>query len=52
MKSSSAMNPPAIVIIGFNRPTSLLRLLNSLIKAKYDTLNIPLVVSVDFSKFN
>lgn len=37
----------AIVVVGFNRPKSLSRLLNSLSLAEYSSDNIPLIVSID-----
>ncbi len=40
---------PAVVAIGFNRPKSLERLLDSLANARYDSQNVPLVLSIDFS---
>lgn len=39
---------PAIIVIGFNRPTSIKRLLSSLEKAKYDSNNIPLCICIDY----
>ena len=39
---------PAIVAVGYNRPKSLKRLLNSIQKAAYpDNVNVPLVISID-----
>ncbi len=42
----------AIVVVGFNRVDSLLRLLNSLQRAEYPAGNIPLVISLDFGGGN
>lgn len=39
---------PAIVVIGFNRPQSLKRLLYSLSTAQYSLTNIPLCICIDF----
>lgn len=39
---------PAIVVVAYNRPLSVTRLLNSLSKAKYLVDNITLVISIDF----
>ena len=44
--NSSAL--PAIVVVGYNRPDSLQRLLNSLNLANYQFDNIDLVISLDF----
>lgn len=38
---------PAIVIVAYNRPHSLLRLLTSLYKANYPNKNITLIISID-----
>ena len=38
---------PAIVIVAYNRPRSLSRLLGSLEKAYYPDLSIPLIISID-----
>jgi len=38
----------AIVVVGYNRIDSLLRLLNSLQRAKYPSEDIPLVISLDY----
>ena len=40
---------PAIVVIGFNRPASIRRLLSSLERARYSTTDVPLVISIDFA---
>jgi len=39
----------AIVVIGYNRVKSMLRLLNSLNRAEYDGDRIPLIISIDHS---
>ena len=39
---------PAIVIIAFNRPNSIKRLLNSIEAANYKFNDIPLIISIDF----
>ena len=38
---------PAIVIVGYNRPEALARLLDSVMRAEYDCVDIPLVISLD-----
>lgn len=43
------MIKPAIVVVGYNRPDGIKRLLDSIGKAKYDVDNIPLIVSIDES---
>ena len=44
-------HPPAIVAIGFNRPSALKRLLNTIANANYPAdVSIPLVVSIDKGK--
>lgn len=41
---------PAIVVIGFNRPHSILRLLNSISRARFTSdTDVPLIISIDFS---
>ncbi len=40
---------PAIIIIAYNRPHSLKRLLYSIQKAKYPKTNIPLCICIDYS---
>jgi len=40
---------PAVITIGFNRPRSLERLLHSLSSARYETPDVPLVISIDFN---
>lgn len=40
---------PAICCIGYNRPDSMRRLLNSVVSAVYDDDNIPLIISIDES---
>ncbi len=40
---------PAIVIVAYNRPDSLNRLLGSLLEAQYDIKDIPLIISIDKS---
>lgn len=41
-------NKPAIVVVAFNRPRSLKRLLDTLLKAEYGNIeNVPLVISID-----
>lgn len=47
MKDGVDMRPPAIVAVGYNRPKSLKRLLDSLSKAVYDGESVPLVISID-----
>ncbi|MGJ8716011.1 MAG: hypothetical protein ACSHXG_12975 [Maribacter stanieri] len=42
------MYKPAIVVIAFNRPASLKRLLNSLAKAYYKVDNVKLIISIDY----
>ena len=44
-------NPP-IVVVGFNRPKSLKRVLRSLANAYYPKDNIPLIISIDRGKDN
>lgn len=39
----------AIVVIAYNRPDSLLRLLNSLEKVDYEGHKVPLIISIDYS---
>jgi hypothetical protein len=39
---------PAIIVVTFNRPESLKRILMSLYNAKYSTKDIPLIISVDY----
>ncbi|AWW32582.1 hypothetical protein DN752_21870 [Echinicola strongylocentroti] len=39
---------PAIVVIGYNRPQSLLRLLKSIAAAKYPSEPITLIISIDY----
>ena len=39
----------ALIVIGYNRLTSLIRLLNSLQQASYPTNDVPLVISIDCS---
>jgi len=39
----------ALVVVGYNRPDSIKRILGSLAKAKYDYEEIPLIVSIDHS---
>lgn len=43
---------PAIVVIAYNRSTSLERLLTSLSNANYSESNIPLIISIDFGEDN
>lgn len=44
------MNPhPAIIVIAYNRPACLKRLLTSLQRAKYPAQSVELVISVDYS---
>ena len=38
---------PAIVVIAYNRPRSIARLLDSINKAAYDVADIPLIISID-----
>lgn len=45
-------NSVPIVVIAYNRPKSLLRLLSSLAKANYSEKNIPLIISIDYSETN
>ena len=42
----------AVVVIAYNRPKSLTRLLQSLGDARYPDVNIPLIISVDFAEKN
>jgi len=51
MKTMSFKNP-VIVIVGYNRPRSLKRLINSLEKAVYPTNDISLIISIDKSPDN
>ena len=39
----------ALVVVGYNRPDSIRRILKSLAEAQYDYENIQLVVSIDHS---
>lgn len=39
---------PAIVIVAYNRPRSLNRILDSIRRAQYHTQDIPLVISIDY----
>lgn len=39
---------PAIVVIAFNRPNSLERLLSGLLSAHYNTIDVPLIISIDY----
>ena len=41
------MNHPTIVIVAFNRPYSITRLLDSVSNGKYEFDNIPLIISID-----
>ena len=41
---------PAIVVVGYNRPISLKRLLTSIADAEIDYYEVPLVISLDFSE--
>ena len=43
---------PAIVVVTYNRPESLKRLLSSLINADYQEQNIPLIISIDYQNSN
>lgn len=43
------MKNPALVVICYNRPNSISRLLQSLIQANYNGLEVPLIISVDSS---
>lgn len=43
------MIKPAIVAVGFNRPEGMKRLLDSIGGAQYETVDIPLIVSIDES---
>ncbi len=43
------MRPIAIIVVGYNRPDALGRLLKSLEKAEYGEDNIPLIISIDHS---
>ncbi len=43
---------PAIIIVGYNRPKSLSRLLKSISEANYENDNIPLIISIDYSEGN
>ncbi|MFS4492255.1 glycosyltransferase [Maribacter sp. 2308TA10-17] len=46
------MTPTPIVVVAFNRPKCLQRILNSLGNANYLGLDVPLFISVDFSENN
>ena len=39
----------AIIVVGYNRPDALKRILKSLADAKYDYADIPLRISIDHS---
>ena len=39
----------AIVVVAYNRPDSLNRLLDSLTKVNYEGHNVPLIISIDYS---
>ncbi|PNW26694.1 glycosyltransferase [Formosa algae] len=39
---------PALVVVTFNRPESLKRLLDSLNNAYYNEYNVPLIISIDY----
>lgn len=43
------MEKIAVVVVGYNRPDSMRRILNSLAKAVYQEKDIPLVISIDHS---
>lgn len=43
---------PAIVVVAYNREASLKRLLNSIGNAYYETIDIPLIISIDYSSEN
>lgn len=43
---------PAIVVVGYNRPDSLRRLLLSIAEADYNRQDIPLIISIDFAPDN
>lgn len=43
------MIKPAIVAVGYNRPNGIKRLLESIGRAKYETSDIPLIISIDES---
>ena len=40
----------ALVVVGYNRPKSMRRILDSLNRAQYDYTEIPLVISIDNSE--
>lgn len=46
------MNIPALVVIAFNRPKSLIRLLNSIGSAQYPPNNVSLIISIDNEEDN
>lgn len=39
----------ALVVVGYNRPDSFRRIFESLIRAEYDNMDVPLVISIDCS---
>lgn len=41
------MKKPAIIVVAYNRPRSLNRILQSLSEAQYETADIPLIISID-----
>jgi glycosyltransferase involved in cell wall biosynthesis len=43
------MISPAIIVIAYNRPHRLHRLLTSLNNSKYDFADVPLIISIDKS---
>lgn len=48
-KDGNSIMKPAIVVIAYNRPRSLNRILNSLADAEYTDVDIPLLISIDKS---
>lgn len=49
MNNPDNKNKIAIVVVGYNRLTSIKRLLQSLLDAEYPNMDIPLVISIDCS---
>lgn len=49
IKNPNSKEQIAIIVVGYNRIPAIKRLLKSLVDAKYDVINVPLVISIDGS---
>ena len=47
--SESDKNKVAIVVVGYNRLSPIIRLLSSLLQARYESVSVPLFISIDCS---